>query len=90
MDINMTKVVPVIAKTLSISLKVRDCFTASLLDQDGRVIADYDGYVPTFMPGDHYGDYVMLDIDLESGQISNWKVPKSSDIQAAFFKQDDE
>jgi hypothetical protein len=25
------------------------------------------------MPGDHYGDYLMLDIDPYTGKIVNWK-----------------
>jgi len=28
--------------------------------------------VPGFMPGDHYGDYVMLEIDLATGRIVDW------------------
>ena len=27
------------------------------------------------MPEQHWGDYVELDIDVDSGQIINWKVP---------------
>lgn len=25
------------------------------------------------MPGEHYGDYVMLDIDLATGRITGWE-----------------
>jgi len=81
-NIEMKKSVNVQAKTLSIHMKVADQFSARLLDQDGDVIHDQeDGYVPGFMPGEHYGDYVILDIDIDTGQITNWKKIKASDIQ---------
>lgn len=81
--IAMKKEVQVQAKTLKIHLKVCDQFTASLCDQDGNEIHEQeDGYVPGFMPGQHYGDYVILDIDLDTGQILNWKAPDAEDIEA--------
>jgi hypothetical protein len=73
-EIAMKKEVQVQAKTLSIHMKVCDQFSAQLLDQDGGVIHDQeDGYVPGFMPGEHYGDYLILEIDIDSGQVKNWK-----------------
>jgi hypothetical protein len=70
------------AKTLKIHCKVRDEFTASLVDKDGGTIHDQeDGYVPGFMPGEHYGDYVILDIDLETGRIMNWQQPDASELE---------
>ena len=73
-EITATKTVQVHAKTLKIHCKVSDRFTARLVDQDGETIFDQDdGYVPGFMPGQHYGDYVILDIDLDDGRITNWK-----------------
>lgn len=73
MEINIQKPVIVQAKTLKIHTKVRDRFTCSIEDQDGEELKNYEGYVPGFMPGDHYGDYVILDIDIDTGQINNWK-----------------
>lgn len=81
MKINVTKPVQVEAKTLKIHMKVRDQFECLVLDQDGVEIKDYEGYVPKFMPGDHYGDYVILDIDIDSGQITNWKKIKAEEMQ---------
>lgn len=72
MEINATKKVVVNAKTLKLHLKVRDNFQCTVEDQDGEEIKDYEGYVPDFMPGDHYGDYLILDIDLDTGVVSNW------------------
>ncbi len=34
-----------------------------------------DQYVPDFMPNEHYGDYVILNID-QDGSISNWDKDK--------------
>lgn len=33
----------------------------------------YEGYVPDFFPGKHYGDYIMLDINTD-GHIPHWTV----------------
>ncbi len=80
--IAMKKEIQVEAKTLSVHCKVSDRFTARLLDQNGETIHDQDdGYVPGFMPGNHYGDYVILDIDLDTGKILNWEPPSADEIQ---------
>lgn len=81
MKIGMKKEVEVEAKTLSIHIKVRDEFSARLLDQDGAELKDYEGYVPEFMPGEHYGDYLILDIDIETGSILNWNPPSREQIE---------
>lgn len=88
MEINATKKVIVQAKTLSLHLKVCDEFTARLLDQDGATLTRYEGYVPEFMPGQHYGDYVTLDIDIDSGFITNWRVPTAAQIEEFIAKED--
>lgn len=66
--------------TISFSAKCSDMFGASFLDKDGIDVAEYDGYVPGFFPGNHYGDYVQLDVDLATGQITNWKAPTLKQI----------
>ncbi len=81
-EITATKTVKVQAKTLKIYCKVCDNFTAELVDQHGETIhLQEDGYVPDFMPGEHYGDYVILNIDMDTGQVVNWKKPKAEDIE---------
>ena len=81
MKINQKKTIQVEAKILRICLKVRDEFCADLVDDKGEIIfSQDDGYVPDFMPGDHYGDYVYLDIDIDSGKVTNWEVPNSDQI----------
>lgn len=62
-------------KTISISGKTSDLFSATLRDENGKSLKDYSGYVPNFFPEEHYGDYIMLDIDLATGRILNWKPP---------------
>lgn len=70
------------AKEIRLCLKVRDEFTASLHDEAGVVIClQEDGYVPSLMPDKHYGDYVKLNIDLETGQITNWQAPSAEVIE---------
>lgn len=81
MEIEMTKLVPVNVKTIKLHLKVCDRFSCAVYDQDNRSLKEYEGYVPDFMPGQHYGDYVMLDIDVDSGQILNWKAPTADQLQ---------
>ena len=89
MEIKMTKQVPVNVRMLHIHLKVRDEFTCSISDQDGVTLKEYEGYVPSFMPGEHYGDYVILDIDMDTGMVTNWTVPHPDDMQS-FINGEDE
>lgn len=81
MELAIKKMVTVHAKTLKIHIKVCDQFTALLVDQDGALLKQYEGYVPGFMPGPNYGDYVMLDIDIDTGVVMNWKQIKPAQIQ---------
>lgn len=70
------------AKVLKLYLKVSDRFSAQLVDQQGLEIFDQeDGYVPDFMPGEHYGDYVDLEIDIDTGKILNWTPPTAEQIE---------
>lgn len=88
--IAMKKEIQVEAKTLKIYCKVCDNFTASLADQNGEEIhVQEDGYVPGFMPGEHYGDYLILDIDLNTGKVVNWKPPTAKAIQDWMSKDED-
>jgi hypothetical protein len=60
-------------KTVRICAKCSDLCSTEILDTNGKLIAERDGYVPEWMPGEHYGDYVELDIDIKTGKILNWK-----------------
>jgi hypothetical protein len=68
-------------KTITISAKCSDSFFASLNDDHKGLVGEYDGYVPDFFPGNHYGDYVDLEIDIETGTILNWNVPTKEDLK---------
>jgi len=81
MEINITKPVHVNAKTFKIYSKIRDGFCGDLVDQDGKTLRDYEGYVPSFFPGQHYGDYLILDIDMDTGMITNWPKIKPEDVE---------
>ena len=81
-ELNITRPAKVQAATIHIYCKVRDKFTASIKDTDGNEICGQeDGYVWDLMPGQHYGDYVILDIDLVTGQVLNWETPTAEQIQ---------
>jgi hypothetical protein len=88
MELDVKKTVTVKATTLRIHAKCSDMCSAELLDQDGLRIHESDGYVPGFMPGEHYGDYVILDIDIETGVIKNWKKPTKAAIQEWIGEED--
>lgn len=60
--------------TVHISAKCSDMCITEIMDEKGNVIAEHDGYVPSFMPDQHWGDYVILEIDIATGKILNWKV----------------
>lgn len=91
MEISQTKTVPVVAKTLAIHMKVRDRFQAVILDENGKELGGQDdGYVPDFMPGVHYGDYVILNIDLDTGVVTNWQPPTPGQIEKFIAGDDDD
>ncbi len=63
---------------LTINAKCSDlCFTM-IQDKNGTILAENNGYVPDFMPDEHYGDYVMLEIDVKTGKILNWTATEKS------------
>ena len=70
-------------QVISINAKCSDLFSASLT-KDGHHVGEYDGYVPDFMPGQHYGDYVELQIDVDTGKILNWKKPSQAELNKVF------
>jgi hypothetical protein len=65
-------------KTISFSAKCSDLFSAQLKDETGKLIGEYEGYVPDFLGT--WGDYVELTVDIESGKILNWKKPTQKDL----------
>ena len=41
------------------------------------------------MPGDHFGDYVQLNIDLDTGRIEKWRVPSQDELDQVFSKEEE-
>jgi len=69
-------------KTIKVFAKVRDCAGYEVVDSNwNKIAAVDDSYVPEFFPGQHYGDYLYLDIDVETGQITNWKKPTAKQLE---------
>lgn len=70
-------------RTIEISAKCSDLFSATLFE-GGKQKGCHDGYVPDFMPGQHWGDYVQMEIDVETGQILNWEKPTDEQLKETF------
>lgn len=71
-------------KTIHISAKCSDLFGAFLRDENNKIVGEYDGYVPSWLPNpreSHCGDYVSLEIDIETGKILNWKKPTQTQLK---------
>ena len=74
---------------IKINAKCADLFAATLHDKGRQIGEEYSGYVPEFFPGQHWGDYVELVIDVETGQILNWTKPSKEDLEIFHPKSDE-
>lgn len=73
-------------RTIKINAKCSDMFAACLVEP-GKAARNYDGYVPSWFPSpgtEHYGDYVELEIDVDTGRIINWKKPTVAQLNETF------
>jgi hypothetical protein len=59
-------------KTVSLNAKCSDLCFMSLKNDTGATLIGHGGYVPGFFPGKHGGDYIELEIDMDTGKILNW------------------
>ena len=86
MTINIVTMVEkkVSVDSVTVFAKVCDSGTYTYKDSDNNSIKGVSGYVPSFFPTDHCGDYLELKIDLETGVILNWNKPSPSDLTEAF------
>jgi len=58
---------------LKVDAKCSDLCSLIYTDKEGKQIQS-DGYVPEGIGiGEFYGDYIEMEIDMETGQIQNWK-----------------
>lgn len=56
---------------IKLSAKCSDLLSLKLIDDEGRTLAEHEGYVPVLGFGG--GDYIKLVIDNETGKIEGWK-----------------
>jgi len=71
---------------LHITAKCSDMCSLQLVDESGHT-TESDGYVPHWFPNpstEHYGDYVQLTIDMETGHIVGWKKPTQKQLAETF------
>lgn len=74
---------------IKVTAKCSDLCSIILCEEDGRPIAEHDGYVPSWLPAnnvEHFGDYVELTIDLATGKILNWQKPTKKQLKGTFPK----
>jgi hypothetical protein len=67
-------------KLITINAKCSDLCFITYYDEDENELGERDGYVPDFFP-DGGGDYVSLDIDVETGRIVDWKKPTQKELK---------
>ena len=67
---------------LRISAKCSDLCWTEYTDKNGKK-TESDGYVPSNIGIDEYGDYVVIDIDMQTGQIQNWKPVSDEQVKLA-------
>jgi len=65
---------------IKMTAKCSDACNILLSDNENNILQEYNGYVPDFFPGDHFGDYIEFDIEIATGKILNWKVPTKSEL----------
>lgn len=81
MSTTTKRITPADVATLRLCLKVSDMFNATVVNGAGEEVLTYSDYVPDFMPGEHYGDYVELEIEVATGRIVNWHVPTKREME---------
>ncbi len=87
--IERKKTVQVDVTRIFVHTKPCDSGTYRLVDAQNEPVCEHDGYVPSFFPegGD---DYLVLDIELATGKILNWKPPTARELQVFVEKTEEE
>lgn len=65
---------------LKICAKCSDLCSSVLTQDNGIVVKETSGYVPSIMPGGD-SDYVTIEIDVSTGRILNWKAPTTMQLK---------
>lgn len=83
--LNVMKPIEVEAKYVTVHVKACDQGTYELIGSDDATLGiREDNYVPNDIIPGSYGDYIELKINIETGQIVNWKQPTPEQIRKAF------
>jgi len=73
-------------KTIFVIAKCSDLCSITYYDKKVRLIGERErDYVPKFFP-DNGGDYIELNIDIETGKILNWKKPTQKELMNSMNK----
>jgi hypothetical protein len=65
---------------LHITAKCKDCCFVQARDSEGEAVGESNGYVPYELLPHSGGDHVRLLIDVETGQIIDWKKPSLREL----------
>jgi hypothetical protein len=84
---NNEKILDLDKYKLRIFIKIRDEFYCKILNENEQEILKYEGYVPDFMPTEHCGDYIDLEINMKTGQITNWKENIENEVYSFINKK---
>ena len=67
--------------SINLYMKIPDDFTWSIVNTDWDSLCEFDAQcVPDFFPWDHYGDYLILEIELDTWKILNWTKPTKEQL----------
>lgn len=75
----------IVIETLLINAKCSDSCNTQLIDNEGRIAYEKNGYVPDGL-NIGGGDYIRLFIDIKTGQILNWKDIDVKEVTKKFKK----
>ena len=65
-------------RTIKFYGKTSDCFSCNIYEDGKQLnVEEYDGYPPSFLGNDG----IHLEIDLDTGQIQNWKKPSEEELR---------
>lgn len=67
--------------TIFITAKCVDACHILFQDKDKNAVGERNDYVPDFMPEEHFGDYIEIEIEIATGKILNWKVPTQKELK---------
>ena len=77
-------------KSIYITAKVGDLINGHVYDINDTVIISFGGVVPEFFPSNNYGEYLNLEIELETGKILNWIPPTKEQINEFIMESTEE